>query len=67
MPPGRGRGRTVHCHPDLGGIDPRLEPRECERAGTASGKPITVRALAWVMAGHPRHHVEILRERYGVR
>jgi hypothetical protein len=45
----------------------RLEPREWERAGTASGKPITVRALAWVMAGHPRHHVEILRERYGLR
>ena len=45
----------------------RLEPREWERAGTASGKAITVRALAWVMAGHPRHHVRILRERYGVR
>ena len=45
----------------------RLEPRQWERVGTASGKPITVRALAWVMAGHPRHHAEILRERYGVR
>jgi len=45
----------------------RLEPREWERTGTASGKTISVRALAWVMAGHPRHHVEILRERYGVR
>jgi hypothetical protein len=44
----------------------RLEPREWARAGTASGKPVTVRALAWVMAGHPRHHVEILRERYGL-
>jgi hypothetical protein len=45
----------------------RLEPGEWERSGTASGKPITVRALAWVMAGHPRHHVGILRERYGLR
>ncbi len=44
----------------------RLEPRDWERAGIASGKPITVRALAWVMAGHPRHHVRILRERYGL-
>jgi hypothetical protein len=44
----------------------RLEPREWERSGTASGKPITVRALAWVMAGHPRHHVNILHERYGL-
>jgi len=23
-----------------------------------------VRALAWVIAGHERHHVAILRERY---
>ena len=34
--------------------------------GTASGKPISVRALAYVMAGHPRHHIGVLRERYGV-
>jgi hypothetical protein len=44
----------------------RLEPREWAQVGTASGKPITVRALAWVMAGHPRHHVEILRQRYDI-
>ena len=44
----------------------RLAPPEWERVGTASGHPVTVRALAWVMAGHPRHHVAILRERYGV-
>jgi len=44
----------------------RLAPPEWERVGTASGHPVTVRALAWVMAGHPRHHVDILRERYGV-
>jgi hypothetical protein len=44
----------------------RLEPREWERTGTASDNPITVRAIAWVMAGHPRHHVRILRERYGL-
>ncbi len=45
----------------------RLESREWERAGIASGKPISGRALAWIMAGHPRHHIRILRERYGVR
>jgi len=44
----------------------RLEPREWERAGIASGNPVTVRALAWIMAGHPRHHINVLRERYGV-
>ncbi len=45
----------------------RLEPPEWARVGTASGKPVSVRALAWVMAGHPRHHLEVLRERYGLR
>jgi hypothetical protein len=36
------------------------------RSGTASGHQITVRALAYITAGHERHHVKILRERYGV-
>jgi PhnB protein len=44
----------------------RLRPAEWGRTGTASGHPVTVRALAWIMAGHPRHHLTILRERYGV-
>ena len=34
------------------------------RRGTASGNPVTVRALAWIAAGHERHHLNILRERY---
>src|SRR5579871_2678132 len=34
------------------------------RRGTASEKPITVRALAFVIAGHELHHREILKERY---
>lgn len=34
------------------------------RKGTASGKTISVRALAWIMAGHERHHLRIIRERY---
>lgn len=44
----------------------RLEAREWAQVGTASGKPVSVRALAWIMAGHPRHHMNVLRERYGV-
>ncbi len=35
-----------------------------ERRGTASGSRVTVRALAWIIAGHERHHVAIIRERY---
>lgn len=32
--------------------------------GIASGNPFTVRALAYLTAGHVTHHVSILRERY---
>ena len=34
------------------------------RRGTASGYEVTVRALAYIIAGHERHHVGIIRERY---
>ena len=34
------------------------------RKGTANNNEVTVRALAWIVAGHERHHVAILRERY---
>jgi hypothetical protein len=34
------------------------------RSGIASDNPVTVRALAYIAAGHVAHHVAILRERY---
>lgn len=34
------------------------------RRGIASDNPFTVRALAYVVAGHVEHHAAILRERY---
>jgi len=34
------------------------------RTGEASGCLFTVRALVYIIAGHERHHVRILRERY---
>jgi uncharacterized damage-inducible protein DinB len=34
------------------------------RRGIASDSPITVAAIAWIIVGHERHHVKILRERY---
>ncbi len=42
----------------------RLSEAEWMRQGTASGHGITVRALAWIMAGHVVHHRGILLERY---
>ena len=35
-----------------------------DRRGTASGFPFSVRALAYMTAGHAEHHARILRERY---
>ncbi len=44
-----------------------LDADAIARRGEASGKTISVRALAWIIAGHTRHHAIILRERYGCR
>jgi uncharacterized damage-inducible protein DinB len=41
-----------------------LDDEALTRRGVANNNPITVRALAWIIAGHERHHVAILRERY---
>ncbi len=35
-----------------------------QREGIASTFPVSVRALAWITAGHEAHHLRILRERY---
>lgn len=39
-------------------------PDEWTRHGSASGKDVSVRALAWIAAGHELHHVDILKTRY---
>ena len=39
---------------------------EWGRWGTASGHKITVRALAYIVLGHEQHHLNVLRERYGL-
>ncbi|MGH7645786.1 MAG: DinB family protein [Gemmatimonadales bacterium] len=35
------------------------------RRGVVGDHPISVRALAYIIAGHVRHHVEVLDARYG--
>jgi uncharacterized protein YfiM (DUF2279 family) len=40
-------------------------PRDAwARSGVASGNSFTVRALAYIVAGHCAHHLAIVRERY---
>jgi hypothetical protein len=41
-----------------------LKPDMWKWTGTANDAEISVRALAWIMAGHFRHHAAILKERY---
>jgi hypothetical protein len=36
------------------------------REGTANANAVTVRALAAILVGHERHHLGVLRERYGL-
>lgn len=41
-----------------------LDPDAGVRRGTANNLEISARAIAYIIAGHERHHVRILRERY---
>ncbi len=46
------------------GLFKELPPAALARTGVANNNPVSVRALAWIIAGHERHHVKIIRERY---
>jgi hypothetical protein len=41
-----------------------LDGAAVERSGTASNARVSVRALAWIIAGHAAHHRAVLEERY---
>ena len=51
------RAATVHL------LSP-LTDEEVMRRGVANGLEFSVRAIAYIIAGHERHHVAGLRERY---
>ena len=53
------REATIHLAKSLG-------DEEFARTGTASGNPVSVRALFYITAGHEAHHIAILKERYKV-
>lgn len=41
-----------------------LDDEAWGRRGVASGRTFTVRSLAYIVAGHERHHAGVIRERY---
>jgi len=53
------RDATIHLFSNL--------PAEAwSREGTLTGKRMTVRAIAYIAAGHLQRHLNILQERYGI-
>lgn len=41
-----------------------LSPEAWVRIGVANGRQVSVRAVAFILAGHEMHHKEIIRSRY---
>jgi uncharacterized damage-inducible protein DinB len=44
-----------------------LTAAESERTGIANGKSISVRAMAYVIAGHAQHHLELLQKQFAAK
>src|SRR5262249_7868098 len=43
-----------------------LDDAAWERRGRASENPVSVLGLAYILVGHTRHHMNVLRERYSI-
>jgi hypothetical protein len=50
----------------LRGLLEGLGDSALQRAGTASERRVSVHALAWILAGHPEHHMKLLAVKYGM-
>ena len=37
---------------------------QANQLGNANGQSVSVRALAWMIAGHEKHHIQVIKERY---
>lgn len=44
-----------------------LDEAALSRTTLANNKSVSARAICWIIPGHAQHHLEILRERYGVK
>jgi uncharacterized damage-inducible protein DinB len=44
-----------------------LDETSIGNTGVANNNPVSARAICWIMAGHTKHHLDILAERYGVK
>lgn len=44
-----------------------LDETSIGNTGVANNNPVSARAICWILAGHSRHHLDILAERYAVK
>jgi hypothetical protein len=53
--------RASHLH-----MFAHFDAQAWTRMGLVNGNPTSARAMAFVIVGHARHHVNVLRDRYGL-
>jgi hypothetical protein len=44
-----------------------LDDASIGNQGIANNNPVSARAICWIMAGHTKHHLDILQDRYGLK
>ena len=44
-----------------------MDEAALSRTALANNKLVSARAICWIIPGHAQHHLEVLRERYGVK
>ena len=44
-----------------------LDESSIGNTGVANNNPVSARAVCWIIAGHSKHHLDILQDRYGVK
>ncbi|HBD07825.1 MAG TPA: DinB family protein [Syntrophobacteraceae bacterium] len=44
----------------------RLDEEPAKRRGIVGNNPVSVRAIAYIMVGHVRHHINVLGRSYGI-
>ena len=54
----------LHVRASTVSVFQSLEEEAGRRCGAANSNEVSVRALAYIIAGHEAHHVNILRDRY---
>ncbi|MGB7346798.1 MAG: DinB family protein [Pirellulaceae bacterium] len=69
-----GLGNFTHIVTELGDLRRanevllrRIIPGAWDRTGFVDGKEISLRAIAWITAGHLQHHLEIIEKRCGIK